>query len=79
MTGAVTLRAALSQSAWPAAAGMFVRAVFSQATNNNGILVPQAAVNRDPQGNATVMLVGADNKPISRPVVTTQTVAPTGW
>jgi membrane fusion protein (multidrug efflux system) len=77
-TGAVTLRARFPNPHGLLLPGMFVRAVFSQATNTNGILVPQAAVSRDPQGNATVMLVGADDKPISRNVVVTQTVG-TNW
>lgn len=77
-TGAVTLRARFPNRQGLLLPGMFVRAVLSQATNNNGILVSQAAVNRDPQGNATVMLVGPDNKPVSRTVVTSQTVG-TDW
>lgn len=73
-TGAVTLRASFPNPRGLLLPGMFVRATFSQATTNDGILVPQAAVTRDPQGNASVMLIGPDNKPVQRPVTTSQTV-----
>lgn len=73
-TGAVTLRARFPNPHGLLLPGMFVRAVLSQATTNNGILVPQGAVTRDPQGKASVMIVGPDNKPVSRDIVTTQTV-----
>ncbi|NIJ09424.1 membrane fusion protein (multidrug efflux system) [Sphingomonas vulcanisoli] len=73
-TGAVTLRARFPNPQGLLLPGMFVRAVLSQATTDNGILVPQQAVTRDPQGNASVMLVGSDNKPVSRTVTTSQTV-----
>jgi membrane fusion protein (multidrug efflux system) len=73
-SGAVTLRARFPNPQGLLLPGMFVRAVLSQVTKNNGILVPQAGVARDPQGNATVMLVGPDNKPLTKPVTVTQTV-----
>ena len=73
-TGAVTLRARFPNPQGLLLPGMYVRARFSQATTQNGILVPQAGVSRDVQGRATVMLVGPDNKAISRPIVADQTV-----
>ncbi|UAK26408.1 efflux RND transporter periplasmic adaptor subunit [Sphingomonas nostoxanthinifaciens] len=73
-TGAVTLRARFPNPQGLLLPGMYVRAKLSQATTNDGILVPQAAVTRDPQGQASVMLVGPDNKAVSRNVVTAQTV-----
>lgn len=73
-TGAVTLRARFPNPQGLLLPGMYVRAKFSQATTRQGILVPQAGIARDPQGNATVMLIGPDNKPVSRKVVTAQTV-----
>ena len=42
--------------------GMYVRARLAQATAQNAILVPQQAVSRDPQGAATVYVVGPDDK-----------------
>jgi len=73
-TGAVTLRARFPNPQGLLLPGMYVRAEFSQVTTNNGILVPQAGVSRDVQGNATVMLVGPDGKAVSRAITADQTV-----
>jgi membrane fusion protein (multidrug efflux system) len=73
-TGTVTLRARFPNPQGLLLPGMYVRAEFSQATTKNGILVPQAGVSRDVQGHATVMLVGPDNKPVSRAITADQTV-----
>jgi len=75
-TGAVTLRARFANPQGLLLPGMYVRAQFSQATTRNGILVPQAGVARDPQGDATVMVVGPDNKAVSKTVTADQTVGP---
>jgi membrane fusion protein (multidrug efflux system) len=75
-TGAVTLRARFPNPDGLLLPGMYVRAVFSQATTRNGILVPQAGVARDPQGRATVMVVGPGDKAVRRTVTATQTVGP---
>ncbi len=75
-TGAVTLRARFPNPEGLLLPGMYVRATFSQATTTQGILVPQAGVTRDARGRASVMLIGPDNKPVSRNIVTTQTVGP---
>lgn len=77
-TGAVTLRARFPNAHGLLLPGMFVRAELSQAAATNGVLVPQQAVTRDPQGNASVMLIGPGNKPVSRAVTTAQTVG-TDW
>jgi membrane fusion protein (multidrug efflux system) len=47
---------------------------LSQATVQNAILVPQQAVSRTPRGEATVLLVGPDNKAILRPITATRSV-----
>jgi membrane fusion protein (multidrug efflux system) len=47
---------------------MFVQAVFAQAIDASAFLVPQQAVSRDPQGNATVWIVGPNNKAVQRTV-----------
>ena len=67
-TGTVTLRARFANPQGLLLPGMFVRAVFAQSIDTNAFLVPQAAVSRDPQGNATVFVVGADNKVVERRV-----------
>ncbi|GGB18463.1 MexX family efflux pump subunit [Sphingomonas metalli] len=61
-TGTVTLRARFPNPQGLLLPGMFVRASFAQAIDTSAYLVPQQAVSRDPKGNATVMVVGADNK-----------------
>lgn len=47
--------------------GQYVRVRLSQAEVPAGILLPQQAVTRGATGD-TVMVVGADNKPVPRPV-----------
>lgn len=69
-TGTVTLRARFPNPNGLLLPGMFVRAVFAQAIETNAFLVPQQAVSRDPQGNATVWLVGQNNKVQQREVQT---------
>lgn len=73
-TGAVTLRARFANPKGLLLPGMFVRAQISQATKNNGTLVPQAGVTRDAQGNASVMLVGPGDKAVSRDIVANRAV-----
>jgi membrane fusion protein (multidrug efflux system) len=73
-TGAVTLRARFPNPKGLILPGMYVRASLSQATTNNGILVPQSGVSFDPKGTASVLLVGRDNKAVTRAVTTAHTV-----
>jgi len=65
-TGTVTLRARFPNPNGVLLPGMFVRAVFAQAIQSRAFLVPQEAVSRDPQGNATVMVVGPNNRAIQK-------------
>lgn len=69
-TGTVTMRARVPNPDGLLLPGMFVRAVFAQAIEANAFLVPQQAVARDPQGNATVWVVDANNKAVQRTVQT---------
>jgi len=73
-TGTVILRARFPNPQGLLLPGMFVRAVFVQSIATNAFLVPQAALSRDPQGNATVLIVGRDNKIASRRVVADRAV-----
>jgi membrane fusion protein (multidrug efflux system) len=72
-TGAVTLRARFPNSQNILLPGMFVKARFAQSIDTSAFLVPQAAVSRDPKGNATLWVVGPGNKAVQRTVVTGQT------
>lgn len=67
-TGTVTLRASFPNPQGVLLPGMFVRAVFAQAVDTRAFLVPQQAVSRDPQGNATVLVVGPNNRAVQRRV-----------
>lgn len=77
-TGTVTLRAQFPNPQGLLLPGMFVRAVFAQAIDTRAILVPQAGVSRDPRGNATVFVVGADNRIVQRTVTADRTQG-TNW
>ena len=68
-TGTVTLRARFANPQSILLPGMFVTARFAQAVDTSAFLVPQAGVSRDPQGNATVWVVGPGNKAVQRVVV----------
>lgn len=67
-TGTVTLRARFPNPQGILLPGMFVRASFAQAIDTRAFLIPQQAVSRDPGGDATVMLVGPDNKTVQRTI-----------
>jgi membrane fusion protein (multidrug efflux system) len=41
---------------------MFVRVVVKEGVNDQGILIPQQAVSRDPKGNPLAMIVNASGK-----------------
>ncbi len=72
-TGTITLRAKFPNPDGVLLPGMFVRASFAQAVDSTAILVPQAAVSRDPKGAASVFVLAADNSVIARPISTIRT------
>ncbi len=72
-TGTVTLRARFPNPQGILLPGMFVTAQFAQAIDTSAFLVPQAAVSRDPKGNATVWVVGPGNRAVQRVVVAERT------
>ena len=73
-TGTVTLRARFPNPQGLLLPGMYVRTRVVQSQMPNGILVPQTAIARDPQGNGTVFLVGPGNKAIKRTVAADKTI-----
>ena len=73
-TGSITLRAIFPNKDQRLLPGMFVRARLEEGTNPNAILVPQQAVARTPTGQATVMVVGQDNKVAVRNVTAQQAI-----
>lgn len=73
-TGTVTLRARFPNPQGLLLPGMYVRATVTQATIANAILVPQAGLSRDPQGDATVFVVGPGDKAERRSVKADRTI-----
>ncbi|TWI69770.1 membrane fusion protein (multidrug efflux system) [Pseudoduganella lurida] len=69
-TGSVTLRARFPNPDHLLLPGMFVRASVGQGVREGVVRVPAPAVTRNPQGEATVMLVGADSKLQQRTIQT---------
>ncbi len=69
-TGSVTLRARFPNPEHLLLPGMFVHAAVSQGVRQNALRVPAPAVTRNQQGQATVMLVGADGKTVQRTIRT---------
>lgn len=75
-TGTVTLRARFANPQSILLPGMFVNAEFAQAIDTSAFLVPQQAVSRSPQGNATLFVVGPGNRAVQRTVVAERTQGP---
>ena len=73
-TGTVDLRAIFPNPDGTLLPGMYVRAELATAVATNGILVPQAAVQRDPTGNASVFLATPDGKATVQPITLGQSV-----
>jgi membrane fusion protein (multidrug efflux system) len=72
-TGSVTVRAVFPNPDHVLLPGMFVRARIEQGVNDQAILVPEQGVTRDPKGQATALVVGADNKVTQRVIEATNT------
>ncbi|OJZ17394.1 MAG: efflux transporter periplasmic adaptor subunit [Thiobacillus sp. 65-29] len=73
-TGSVTLRAVFPNPRGELLPGMYVRARLAQGSRDGVFLLPHAALIRDPKGNASVMVVNAQNQAEARPVKATQSV-----
>jgi membrane fusion protein (multidrug efflux system) len=65
-TGSVTVRAVFPNPQFVLLPGMFVRASIQEGVADNATLVPQVGVTHNPQGDATALVVGPDNKVASR-------------
>ncbi|RXZ36869.1 efflux RND transporter periplasmic adaptor subunit [Oxalobacteraceae bacterium CAVE-383] len=77
-TGSVTVRALFPNPKNILLPGMFVHASITQGVNANAFLIPAAAVTHDPQGQASVLVVGQDNKVAQRTVQAHDTFG-TNW
>lgn len=72
-TGSVTLRATFANRHHQLVPGMFVRATIKEGTLKDAILAPQQGITRNTKGNATALVVNADNKVEQRQVTTGET------
>jgi membrane fusion protein (multidrug efflux system) len=61
-TSSITLRALFPNPDNDLLPGMFVRARLEEGSAPDAILIPQPAVTRNSRGDATALVVGADNK-----------------
>jgi membrane fusion protein (multidrug efflux system) len=61
-TGSVTVRAIFPNPRFVLLPGMFVRARIEEGVKEDAFLVPQVGVTHDPNGKATALVVGPDDK-----------------
>ncbi len=73
-TGSFNLRVVVPNPGHLLMPGMYVRANVANGARANALLVPQPGITRDPKGQATAMVVGADGKVQPRPVKVSRTV-----
>jgi len=72
-TGSVTIRAIFPNPDRVLLPGMFVRAKIEEGVNETAFLVPQVGVQHDQKGQASVLVVGQDDKVAARPIATAGT------
>lgn len=73
-TGMLLLRAIFPNPKRQLLPGMFVRTRLIEGSQPQAILVPQKAVTRTPNGEASVFLVGPDNKVVTRKIKASRTI-----
>lgn len=73
-TGSVTLRAVFPNPDGLLLPGMYVRAVLDEAVDTQAILAPQQGVTRDAKGDATSLVVDANDQVQQRALVTQRAV-----
>jgi membrane fusion protein (multidrug efflux system) len=73
-TGEFLLRAIVPNPDHILMPGMYVRAIISEGVMPKGLLAPQQGIARDPKGNATALVVDAENKVETRQVRVVRTI-----
>jgi membrane fusion protein (multidrug efflux system) len=73
-TGSVTLRAVFPNPRHILLPGMFVHEQIEEGVNEHGLLVPQRAVTHNARGEATTMVVGANNTVSTRVIETERAI-----
>jgi membrane fusion protein, multidrug efflux system len=77
-TGSVTLRAVFPNPQHILLPGMFVHEQIEEGVNEHGLLVPQRAITHNARGEATTMVVGANNT-VSMRVIKTERAIGDQW
>lgn len=77
-TGTITVRAVVPNPKGDLLPGLFVRAKVGQGSVPDGILVPQAAVTRDPRGRASVLVANAKDE-LEKRDITADTPVGQNW
>ncbi|GAA3961867.1 efflux RND transporter adaptor subunit AcrA [Allohahella marinimesophila] len=77
-TGSVTLRALFPNPDGTLLPGLFVRARLPQGQRANAILVPQKSIAREPNGQATALVIG-ENDTVEKRNVTTRKAVGNQW
>jgi len=73
-TGSFTLQVVVPNPDALLRPGMYVQAVVEEGIAPQAVLAPQRGITRDPKGNATALVVGADDKVEMRQVAVSRTV-----
>ncbi|HWS63733.1 MAG TPA: efflux RND transporter periplasmic adaptor subunit [Steroidobacteraceae bacterium] len=73
-TGSVTLRAVFPNPQHTLLPGMFVHEQLEEGVNEQGLLVPQRAITHNSRGEATTMVVGADDTVSTRVIKTERAI-----
>jgi membrane fusion protein, multidrug efflux system len=73
-TGNYQLRALVPNPGGLLLPGMYVRALLSEGVLSQGLLAPQQGITRDPQGNASALIVDKGGKVAARTVKVSRTV-----
>jgi membrane fusion protein (multidrug efflux system) len=73
-TGSVTLRAVFPNPRHILLPGMFVHEQIEEGVNEHGLLVPQRAITHNARGEATAMVVGANNTVSTRVIETERAI-----
>jgi membrane fusion protein (multidrug efflux system) len=73
-TGELLLRAIVPNPDHMLMPGMYVRAIISEGVMSKGLLVPQQGIAHDPKGNATALVVDAQNRVETRQVKAVRTI-----
>ncbi|HEV8239012.1 MAG TPA: efflux RND transporter periplasmic adaptor subunit [Thermoanaerobaculia bacterium] len=73
-TGSFALRILVPNPEYVLRPGMYVTALLAEGKDQDAVLAPQQGITRDPKGNASAMVIGADGKVELREVKVSRTI-----